>query len=425
MLSLKKTISIILTMSIFAISSFSKEENFEVDHLAMANMMIYDTRYDVAQEELKLVDKKSASYDAAKFYTLSGVVASKLNNNEDAIINYKKAIEATKTKEFKAPVKQTKEKYLFSIGNSEPKKISSLPKYDVQALRDEKITQLHLYLSEAYYKIKDYKNTVKSLDNAGEKGKNRAALYTLRAECYWKLKDYSNAVQALSTGSAKFPEDTILLKQKFYYFADLKLYQAAIEASKAYMSKVGSASSEYITLAQMLIGANEITQAIVLLEEAKLKFPKEPKIGILLGHMYLKKNMKNTTAQLFEESSNYEKQYLKDAIEMSRRSKRIPHAIYLNSTNHDKVDQTKQNVAMYLERGEFRKVIGMKDALTRYKLLEDENTRYALAYAYYMSGDYDNAETQLKYITDSELFSKATLVRKNIEKCKNDAMECI
>jgi len=135
--------------------------------------------------------------------------------------------------------------------------------------------------------------------------------------------------------------------------------------------------------------------------------------------------MKNTTAYLFEVSSNYEKQYLKDAIEMSRRAKRLPHAIYLNAKNHDKVDQTKQNVATYLERGEFRKVIGMKSALERYKLLEDENMRYALAYAYYMAGDYDNAETQLKQITDSELFSKATLVRKNIEKCKNDAMECI
>lgn len=425
MTSLKKIISIILAMSIFAISSFSKEDEMDVDHLAMASMMIYDAKYEIAKDELKLVNQKASSFDAAKFYTVSGVLESKLGNNENAIIHYKKAIEATKVKEFKAPKKEIKEKYLFSIGNSEVEEKSSLPKYNPQAVRAEKISQLYLYLSEAYYKTKDYKNTINSLDNAGERGKNRAALYTLRAECYWKIKEYSNAINALSTGSAKFPQDTRLLKQKFYYFADLKLYQAAIEASREYMSKAGSSASEHIVLAQMLIGANETNQAIVLLEEARLKYPKEPKIGILLGHMYLKKDMKNTTAYLFEVSSNYEKQYLKDAIEMNRRANRLPHAIYLNAKNHDKVDQTKQNIATYLERGEFRKVIGMKSALERYKLLEDENMRYALAYAYYMAGDYDNAETQLKQITDSELFSKATLVRKNIEKCKNDAMECI
>ena len=420
-----KIIYILLTMSIFAASSFAKEDVNAVDHLAMATMMIYDAKYDKAKEELKLVDTNSPLYDGAKFYTVSGVLASKLNNHKSAIINYKKAIEATKTKEFKAPKSVTKEKYLFSIGSSQEETKSSEPKYDGEAIRADKISQLYMYLSQSYYKIKDYKNTVISLDKAGKRGKDRAALYTLRAECYWKLKEHANAIEALSAGSSKFPEDTRLLKQKFYYYADLKLYQAAIEASKAYMAQAGSGASEYIALAQILIGANEVNQAITLLEEAKLKYPKEPKVGILLGHMYLKKDMKNTTAHLFESSANYDKKYLKDAIEMNRRAKRLPHAIYLNAHNHDKVEQVKQKVAIYLDRAEYRKVIGLKNALKRYKLLDDENMRYALAYAYYMAGDYDMAEEHLKRINDSELFSKATLIRKNIEKCKNDSMECI
>lgn len=424
-MKMKKIISIILTMSIFAISSFSQEDEMAVDHLAMASMMIYDARYDIAKDELKLVDKNDPTFDEAKFYTVSGVLDSKLDNHENAVLNYKKAIEATKIKEYKAPKTQKKEKYLFSIGSSEVEKKSSEPTYNPEAVRADKISQLYMYLSQSYYKIKDYKNTVISLDSAGERGKNKAALYTLRAECYWKLKDYSKSINALSVGLAKFPDNTRLLKQKFYYYADLKLYQAAMDASKAYMSKAGSGASEYVVLAQMLIGANEINQAITLLEEAKLKYPKDATVGVLLGHMYLKKNMKNTTAHLFELSSNYDKKYLKDAIEMNRRAQRLPHAIYLNSQNPDKVDQVKQDIAISLDRGEFKKIIGFKEALERYKLLDDENMRYALAYAYYMAGDYNKAEEHLKRITDSELFSKATLIRKNIEKCQNDAMECI
>jgi len=191
------------------------------------------------------------------------------------------------------------------------------------------------------------------------------------------------------------------------------------------MSKVGASSQEYIALAQMLIGANEVDSAIALLEEAKLKFPKEPSLGILLGHMYLKKDMKHASAHLFDVSSYYDKKYLKDAVEMNRRAELNQHALYLNTQNTDKVEKLKQKIAIYLNAGEFRKIIGLKKALERYKMLDDENLRYALAYAYYMSDDFGNAEAQLKYITDSELFGKATVIRKNIEKCTNNSLECL
>ncbi len=36
-----------------------------------------------------------------------------------------------------------------------------------------------------------------------------------------------------------------------------------------------------------------------------------------------------------------------------------------------------------------------------------------------------SAEMHLKKIEDDELFSKATVIRKNIEKCKSNSLECI
>ena len=416
-----KTLSLVVLLSV---SSNAKTIDDSVDHVGLATMMIYDARYKKAKEELDLVDKKSPKFDGANYYTVLGVYNSKLKNTTQAIDAYKKAIEATRTKEFLAPKVHTQEKYLFSIGSAK-KEESKAPVFDAEAKRQDKITQLYMYLTQEYYKLKDYKNTVASLQNAGERGKSRAGLYTLRAECYYKQAKYSETFSALNEGIKRFPDDSKLLKQKFYYFADLKLYQAAIDASKVYMDKVGVSSKEYIALSQMLIGANEIDSAIALLEESKLMFPKDAKIGILLGHMYLKKDMKNTTAHLFEESSYYDKQYLKDAVEMNRRAGNNLHALYLNTQNIDKVEKLKQKIAIYLNAGEYRKIIGLKKALKRYKMLDDENLRYALAYSYYTVGDYKNSEAHLKYISDSELFSKATVIRKNIEKCTNDSMECL
>jgi len=42
-----------------------------------------------------------------------------------------------------------------------------------------------------------------------------------------------------------------------------------------------------------------------------------------------------------------------------------------------------------------------------------------------MVKDYANAEKNLKKITDNQLFSKATIIRKNIERCKEKPMECL
>lgn len=420
-----KNIVLLYLLIALNISVLAQDKNEEVvDHLALATLMIYDGKYDVAREELSQVNQNELKFDNAKYYTVWGVLYSKLEDHKKAIKSFEEAIRATKIKVFEAPKVEKKEKYLFSIGGSEEKQKELDIEYNPEAVRQDKIEQLYMYLSQEYYKMKDYRNTLLSLDKAGLKGKSRAALYTLRAECYWKLEDHSNAINALSNGLFKYPKDTTLLKQKFYYFADLKLYHAAIDASKEYMELVGASASEYIALAQMLIGGNQVHEAIKLLEEAKLYFPKEAKIGILLGHMYLKQNMQHTTAHLFEESSYYDKQYLKDAVEMHRRAKNRMHALYLNSQNPDNVEKIKQNIAIFIESGEYAKVIGLKKGMMRYNMLEDDNLRYALAYAYYMSGDYNSAEEHLKKIVDSELFSKATVIRKNIEKCKNNSMEC-
>lgn len=401
-----------------------KDDAVAVDHVKLATLMIYDGKYKIAHEELDAVDRSSSTFDAAKYYTVLGVLYSKEGKPKDAIEAYKKAIEATKTKEFEAPKVQKQQKYLFSIG-SHQKEESIQPKFSPKKKKQEKLEELYMHLASEYYKIKDCKNTIKSLDKAGEKGKSRAELFTLRAECYYKIKEYDSAIKALNTGIKLFPKNTLLLKQKFYYFADLGLYQSAIKTAKEYMQKVNSSPKEYIALAQMLLEANQIDSAIKILEDAKLKFPKNAKISFLLGHLYLKKDMKYTTANLFDESSYFDKKYLKDAVEMNRRVGETTHALYLNTHNIDKVEKLKQKIALYLDAHEFRKIIGLKKALLRYKMLDDDNLRYALAYSYYMAGDYKNAEKELKHISDSKLFDKATIIRKNIEKCTNNSLECL
>lgn len=397
-----------------------------IDHMANATMMIFDGKFEKAQTELDAVDQTAPEFDAAKYHTMRGVLAVKKEAYKESIEAFNQAIEATKTKLYQAPPKaKADQAYLFSLFSDKKEKPKAIePPFDAEKIRQEELSKLYIQLSKSYYKLKDYTHTIEALDSAGELGSNRPELFTLRADCYWKLKDHSNAIHALSRGSERFPEAAELLKQKFYYFAELQLYQAAIEASKEYIAKGKATPKEYLALAQMLMSGEQLDLAIQTLEEAKLIFPDDAKLNVVLGHAYLKRDMVHTTAQLFERGSYYDSNYTKEAAEMYRRANDLPHALYLNAKITDKKEKLKQKVAILIEREEFEKVIGLEEGLKRYAMLSDDNLRYALGYAYYMVKDYDKAEEQFKKINDNDLFSKATMIRKNIEKCKKNSLEC-
>jgi len=399
----------------------------EVDHLALASMMVYDGKFDKANAELAEAKQYDKNLDMSKYYTIKGVIAMRQEKHAQAIGYLKEAVEATKTKIYvaPAPLKENRE-HLFSIA-SQPKpaaKVTTVP-FDGEKLRKEQLQKLYSYLSQESYKVKNYAATIKYLDLQGPAGRDQAQEYMLRADCYWKMNDKDSAVAMLSSGAKVFPQDQSLLKQKFYYFTQLGLYQEAIISAKAYMKRATPNAKEYMALAQMLLAGGQREEAVKVLEETKMLFPTNAKVNMLLGHLYMKKGMQFTTANLFEQGSYFEHKYTKEAAELHRRVGLIPHALYLNSQVSDKQEKLKQKIAIYVDRGEYEKVIGLIDALKRYKMLEEDSIRYAVAYAYYMAKDYEEAEVQLKKITDNELFSKATIIRKNIEKCQDNSMECI
>ncbi|HHB94293.1 MAG TPA: tetratricopeptide repeat protein [Campylobacterales bacterium] len=430
-----KHLPLILALSVIPLSA-KKQEAPTVNYYSLATLMIMDGKYDKAMKELDEIDENSPTFDGSKYYTMRGVISLKKSDYFEAIKWLNKAVEATKTKVYLPPKskeeieKEKEKKHLIDFILPEEKKpkkkeVVYPPDFHPEKMREEKIEQLYMYLSKAYYKSKDYENTVRALDLAGIKGSSKPALYTLRGECYWKLKEHNEAINALNRGLEIFPSDKTLLKQKFYYYRDLKLYRTAIEAYKRYLEVADASPNEYLALAQMLVSGNQIDLAIKVLEEARLDFPDAPKLSMFLGQLYMKKDMVHVSAQLFETASYYDSNYTKDAAEMTRRAKELPHALYLNAGVTDKAEKIKQKIAILVDREEFEKVIGLKDALRRYNMLSDDNLRYALAYAYYMVKDYDNAEKNFKKITDNGLFSKATLIRKNIEKCKNNSLECL
>ncbi|MCB1602738.1 MAG: hypothetical protein KDI66_22170, partial [Xanthomonadales bacterium] len=85
----------------------------------------------------------------------------------------------------------------------------------------------------------------------------------------------------------------------------------------------------------------------------------------------------------------------------------------------------KQRLGILIELGRFAEVRGMELALTRTRLLEDEDVRYALAYALFKEGDFAAAEAHLTKLTKPDLFRKATELRQSMQDCAAERWRCV
>ena len=58
-------------------------------------------------------------------------------------------------------------------------------------------------------------------------------------------------------------------------------------------------------------------------------------------------------------------------------------------------------------------------------LIEDEDLRYAIAYALFKTGEFGAAERHLAVLTRADLFRKAAELRRAMQDCRKDRWKCL
>jgi hypothetical protein len=378
-----KLFFILLTALQLSIFAADKSKSDEIDHVALAALLMKDGHYARAAETLNEVDTTEKDFDFVLYYTIKGLIFTKQQLYTVANEQFYKAIES---------------------GQTEP--------------------TIYLYIAQNNFKLRDYQATIDALDKAGEVATAKPQLLALRAECHWKLEQKAEALDTLALTLKKFPEYYGVYKQRFNYFVELELYQSALEDAEIYLANEKPNVKTYLSFIGALRKSGATSKATILAEEGNLKFLDNADITVMLAHLYLDEEMIQTAANLFDQASIEDAKYTKEASEMLRRAREFTLALYKNAQLNNTKEKYKQRIAIYLEFGEYERVVATDSALERSGLLEDENIRYALAYAYYMTSDFEKSEAQLRELTRPDLFEKATELRKNMEKCKNNSWEC-
>jgi tetratricopeptide (TPR) repeat protein len=371
----------VILLTMLAVGLYAKKN--EVDFVALAALLLKDGYYDRANETLNQVDVNQSGVDLIRFYTLKGLVLAQ--------------------KKFYA---ESNDNFRLSLKNGQEDK------------------SVYLYMAQNSYQLHKYEETIESINNAGELINTRPKIFGLKADAFWKLKAHDEALKTLSAALHVFPQEWSFYKQRFYYFIELELYQSALQDAGVYMKHAEPNVKTSLTFINALRKSAQTDRAIELCEAANLQFIESAEITVLLAHLYLDKGMIQAAADLFDEASIEDGAYTKEAAEMMRRAGEYTLALFKNSQMLEMQEKYKQRIAIFLEFGDFERIVAMKDEIYRSGLIESEDIRYALAYAYYMIMDYGRCENELKMLSRPDLFSKATELRKNMEKCQVNFWEC-
>jgi tetratricopeptide (TPR) repeat protein len=349
-----------------------------IDYLGIAAVMIRDGNFERAKNALNQVDTSDEDLDLARYFTLRGLLNLRQQNYEDAVADFERAMD--------------------------------------EGQEDQ---TLNIYLAQALYHEGQYERALALINSIT--GINRYPdLISLRAEALWKLDRVGDAYEEVSRLIDLFPSRNQYLRQRITYLIELGLTQEAAEQSRRFVENAGGEPDAYVTVGEALRRGGQVDSAIQVLEMGVLEFPANGRIKLALAQAYLDKERPRSAGHLVEQAAATNFQLYHEAAEIYRRAGSLERALYLNSQVPDEERKTRQRLNLLLALERYEQAVALEPRLERIGALEEDSVRYAVAYAHFQIGRYEQAASHINRISSSEYFGRATQLRQAIETVRNE-----
>ncbi|MGQ0800512.1 MAG: tetratricopeptide repeat protein [Pseudomarimonas sp.] len=377
--------SLVMLLCLTALSVSAKTDpSAEVDYVELAVVLVRDGEYARAAEALKNVDPKAEDLDAIKYHTVRGMVALEQQQLETAGNAFADAIKA---------------------GQTDP--------------------LIHLYRAQAWFGLERFADAIKAIDDAGDAVNGLASAWLMRSHAQWMLGQKQVALNTLGQASARFPDNTSFQRRQVFYLIEIGLYQEASTLGRNYLSRVAGKPEDFVAIGTALRRARSFDEALAFLEAARLKHPADGNIVKALAQTWLERGDPLAAAELLMQQAERDPTLLGEAAELFRRAGHPSRALSINARVPESAKKLKQRLGLLVELKRYDEVAGMENALYRVGLLNDEDLRYALAYAHFQGGDYVRAEGHLTALKRPELFRKATELRRLMAECAESRWSCV
>jgi tetratricopeptide (TPR) repeat protein len=361
----------------------AQDDMSDTERLELAARLTSDGEYERAARALGKVDTTDEDLDLAKYHTVAGLIAISQNRNEDAIRNLNDAVAA---------------------GQADP--------------------TIQIYLAQSYFALERWPEALAALDAAGETANALGSVWQMRAHAWWAQGQRQQALDTLTRAADRFPANNSFTRRQVFYLIEAGLYEEAAELGRKFLTRGDVKADDYAAIGGALRRTKRYDEALVILESARLRFPDSDAIAKALSQTYLEDDQPLAAARLLEAAAQRDPNLLVETAELYRRAGYGALALSLNARVPDQAKKLKQRIGILVQLKRYGEVTGMESALHRSGVLEDEDVRYALAYAYFRAGDFAAADRHLGALKRPELFRKATELRKVMEECADAPWSC-
>lgn len=348
----------------------------DIDNVGIAAVMLRDGNLSRAQSALDKVDVQDDAVDLARYYTLRGLLLLRTGEESQAIDAFESALEN---------------------GQDDP--------------------SIYAYIAQANFTVERYYQVIAAIDQVPNR-RDFPGLYGVQAAAEWNLDRWPQAMETLQRAELLFPDRIDFTRQRITYLLELGLTQEAARQSLEFLEAAPDEPDVYITIGEALRRGGQFEAAAQVLEGARIRFPGNEQIKLILAQTYVERNMPRAAASLIEEAAANNFSLYYEAAELYRRVGSLSKALYLNSQVLDAGRKTRQRFNLLLSMERFEEAAALESRLDQMRATEDDTVRYSLAYAYYRNGQWDRSIDYLRGISDSEVFSRAVQLRDIVETAK-------
>ena len=370
------------------------------DPLALASLLLADGNVDRAGLVLDGVSPEAPGLDAARYWSLLGLVALQQGDNQRADASFDASIRLSLA--------------ACAADPAQPRPCSTA----VDPVLFLSQARARLLLGEAA-------GAMAALDQGGAALDSFSGAFLVRARAAEALGDPEGAWAALEKGAARFPALRELPRQQVLLLLRLGLRLEAKAAADRLLAREDVGLDDIIAIAEAMRKAGSTEGAAALLEDARLQYPGSVEPLLRLAAVHMDAGRPLTAARFLQEAAEWDNTWALASAELYRKAGDIDAALYMNSRVADPIDKVRQRFGLLLDDGAFERAVALDERLARLGLLrDDEALRYGLAYAHFRVGAFDRSEALLAGFADPKLFEDALALRQAIARCKGAPESC-
>lgn len=182
-------------------------------------------------------------------------------------------------------------------------------------------------------------------------------------------------------------------------------------------------SSEPLGLSQLFYEKGRKSEALELLEVARILYPRDPDILLALAPFYHAQGWKGATADLFEKVAYADAKFATHATEMNRELGNRMRSSWFQPFIEEDKERIRQKLAAFVESEQWELVTSLDPIVQRTDLNGDSEVSYALSYSMAKIGNMLRARKYLSQIRDSSMGRKVNALWKIVFGCHRESAE--